>query len=98
MQDDGEYRQVLAPYSPEHHVTRLAAADQHEVTRGGRLCVVAVEVQLCPRECGLYDLWISADPGSARQGGPRQVGNERRGCVEGSELQPGVEQHDAPAG
>ena len=37
-----------APLLPEHYVARFAAADQHEMTRRGRLRVVAVELQLRP--------------------------------------------------
>ena len=48
VQERGKQRQAPPPPPPEHYVAGVAAADQDEVTRRGRLRVVAVEFQLAP--------------------------------------------------
>ena len=55
VQDGGEHRQVLPRDLAEHHVAGVAAADQHEVMRGGRSRVVTVEFQFRPGQRALDD-------------------------------------------
>ena len=59
--------------------------------RCGCLRMIAVQLEVRHSQHAGDDISVGADPGSARRGGQRQVGNEHRRRIEVAELQPDVD-------